>query len=284
MGALESQLFRSSGRPLRVYHWIFEKIQRAKVSLEAWYIWLSSFIHMAKQNTSQMVATYTTDFNTQVTNLPVRWSSEAPVPTGIYVPRTGICAAGRIGFTPRYLLATFNNGVHKYVVPSLGSVTTLKTALETAGAQCLDLIGESWGRLTTTVMNDPAPAFKAAPYLDSEITGFGDRETGQFDYTSDVLGTVKAGYNVEAAPAALLTAGKAGLVNAAAGTGVQNRDVLNIEPRHFVIHADVDDDTTVARRANASVVANLATYIDSMASAGYYLSYQGESAYAIHLL
>ncbi len=239
---------------------------------------------MAKQNTTKMVATYTTDFNTQVTNLPVRWSSEAPVPDGIYADRTGICNAARINFTPRYFNATFDNGVHKYVVPSQGAIDTVKTALITAGALCLDLIGESWGRLTPVVFPDPAPSFKSAPYDAAEITGDGDRETGQFDYTSEVLGTVKAGYNVEAAPAALLTAGKAGLVNAAVGTGVQNRDVLNIDPRHFVIYGDVDDGTTVARRANASVIGNLGTYISSIASAGYYLSYQGESAYGVHLL
>ena len=239
---------------------------------------------MAKQNTSKMVATYTTDFNTQVTNLPVRWSTEAPVPAGIYADRTGICSAARINFSPRYFNATFANGIHKYVVPSVTAIDTVKTALITAGAQCLDLIGESWSRLTPVVMNDPAPAFKGTPYAAADITGDGDRETGQFDYTSEVLGTVKAGYNVEAAPAALLTSGKAGLVGAAAGTGIQNRDVLNIDPRHFVIHGSVDDGTTIARRANASVIGDLATYIDSIAAAAYYLTYQGESAYGVHLL
>ena len=239
---------------------------------------------MAKQNTSKMVATYTTDFNTTVTNIPVRWSSQAPEITGFYADRVAGCGAARLAFSPRYIKATFANGVHKYVVPATSNISTMKTALITAGALCLDLYGETWNRVPNSVLNDPAPTPKAAPYAAADITGFGDKETGTFDYTSEVFGLVKAGYAAEAAPVALLTAAKAGLVNSAAGTGVQNRDSLNIEPRHFLINADVDDDTRIVRRANLSLIGELANYADNIAPAGYYLSYRGEDAFGLHLV
>ena len=239
---------------------------------------------MAKQNTSLMVATYTTDFNTTITSIPLKFSAAAPIPTDIYTAKTGNCAFPKLKINLRYILATFATGTYKYPVPALGSINTVKAALVTAGALCLDYFGETWTRVPNNVLNDPAPAYKSTPYLNTDITGDGNRETGTFNYVSDLLGTVRAGYNYEAAPGALLTAQKAGLTNAAAGTGVQNRESLNIDPRHYTIHADVDDGTTVARKAYISEIADLATDADTIGTAGYYLSYQGENVKALHLL
>ena len=238
---------------------------------------------MAKQNTSKMVATYTTDFNTTITNIPVRWSSEAPVPATFYADRVSVCSFPQIGLTPRYIKATFPFGIHKYVVPNSGNIATLKTALISAGALCLDLIGEYWSKVPNSQLNSPPPPFKSTPYAAADITGDGARETGTFTYVSEVIGSVTAGYAAEAAPAALLTAAKAGLDSAAVGKGISNRETLNIEPRHYTIYANVDDDTTVARKALLSQLGQLANYADSIAGAAFYISYQGENAYSLHL-
>lgn len=239
---------------------------------------------MAKQNTGLMLATYTTDFNTTITNIPLKFSADAPIPTGFYVAKTGNCTFPKLKLNPRYILAKFATGVHKYIVPSIGNINTLKTALITAGALCMDLYGETWTRVPNSVLSDPAPTPKAAPYAAADITGAGDRETGSFNYVSDLLGTVKAGYNYEAAPAALLTLQKTGLTSSAVGTGVQNRESLGIEPRHYIMKADVDDGTTIARKAHISELGDLATDADTIAPGAYYLAYQGENVYAIHEL
>ncbi|MCC0179885.1 hypothetical protein I4641_23390 [Waterburya agarophytonicola K14] len=107
---------------------------------------------MAKQNTSLQVTTYTSDFGDTYTNLPVRFSAEAPIPPGIYAARTGGCSGAGLPFKPRYILAKFPTGAYKYVVPNTGNILTLRTALITAGALCCDLIGESWATIPTSVL------------------------------------------------------------------------------------------------------------------------------------
>lgn len=233
---------------------------------------------MAKQNTGLMVATYTTDFATTFTNLIVRFSAEAPIPAGIYVARTPGCGNGGLPFTPRYLEATFPTGTYKYVVPATTGILALKDALIAAGATCVDLKGEEWTNVPSSQLNSPPPVFKTTPYLAADITGAGDKETGKYDYVSEVLGTQRLGYAIENTNATLLAAQKTGLLNPVVG-GLNSRPSNNpIDPRYFVIEAEVDDGTTISRKVPVSQIGNLATVVDGIADDAYFVRYVGESA------
>ena len=232
---------------------------------------------MAKQNTSLMVGTYTSDFGNTYTNLPVRWSAEAPVPTGFYVARTGACAGGGLPFNPRYIEATFPTGTYKYVVPNTGNIPTLNTALLAAGAICTNLVGESWSTLPPSVMPTPAPSFRTTPFAAADIDGSGDKETGKFDYTSEVLGLQRLGYAIESQNATLLGVQKSELANPVeGGLGSRPKNQV-ITPRRLVLHAEVDDNTSISRQMLISSIGDLNDAINSAAPEAYYLSYEGES-------
>lgn len=232
---------------------------------------------MAKQNTNLEVATYTSDFGTTYTNLPVRFSAEAPIPTGIYQPRTAGCSGAGLPFTPRYILAKFPTGDYKYVVPNAGNILTMRTALLAAGAICADLHGEEWANLPASVIPSGAPAFRTAPYAAADIDGAGDKETGKFTYTSEVLGAQRLGYAYESQNTALLTIQKSELTDPVVG-GLNSRPKNQvIKPRYLQLHAEVDDGTTISRKMYISSLADLNDAISSAAPAAMFLSYQGES-------
>ena len=106
---------------------------------------------MAKYNTSKMLASYTSDFGDIYTNIPVRWTAEAFEPAGIYTDRVAGCG-NTLAFEPRYLLAQFPTGAHKYAVPTVGDILTMKNALVTAGALCVDLVGEKWSNVPENLL------------------------------------------------------------------------------------------------------------------------------------
>ena len=231
---------------------------------------------MAKQNTSLMMSTYITDFGVSLTNLPVKFSAETPIPTGVYAARSINCSSGGLSFTPRYLKAEFPTGSYKYPVSSTSSILTLNTALLTAGATCVDLIGESWSNVPNTQLT--APTFKTTPFAATDITGAGDKETGKFDYVSEIFGTQRLGYSIESGNADLLAAAKAGLTNSAVG-GLNSRASNSpIKPRHLKIISLVDDNTTINRKAMISSLAGLLTVADTISPQAYYFAYKGESA------
>jgi hypothetical protein len=231
---------------------------------------------MAKINVSKMLTTYVTDFGSTYTNLGVKWTTEAPVPT-YYVDRVGVtCGANRLPFRPRYLKAIFSFGVHKYPVGQISEILTLKDALIALGASCIDLIGEKWGTVPGSILGNPT--FKTTPYAAADVTGAGDKLFSSFDYSSDVLGANRLGTVFEAVPSALFIAARA----AAAGTGTGKAPTpssLGLQLRRFIMKADVDDDTTVARQSILSVVGvPTAANIAVIAGASNLLSYEGESA------
>ncbi len=231
---------------------------------------------MGQQNTSLMLSTYITDFGTTFTNIPIKFSAEAPIPDSIYAARTDNCSGGGIGFSPRHLVAEFSTGKYKYPVSANSSILTVVTALISAGATCVDLVGEKWSNVPTTQLN--APAFKTTPFAASAIGATGDKETGKFDYVSEVYGTQRLGYAVESENSDLLAAGKAGLSNPEIG-GLNSRpsNVL-IKPRHLKIISLVDNDTTINRKAMISSLGSLTSVADTIAPQAYYFAYQGESA------
>lgn len=230
---------------------------------------------MAKQNTSLMLASYTSDFLDTFTNLAVKFSAEAPIPTGVYTARVGSCG-GRVRFHPRFLRASFATGVYQYVVPTIAAIPTVKAALATLGATCIDLVGESWGGIPTNMLG--TGQYKSTPYAAADITASGDKETGKFTYTSDVYADVQMGYAVEKAPTALYDAQKIGLISAVeGGFGSKPKNKI-LTPRRIIIKALVDDDTTVARTANIADATELPTFIETNASLAYIFAYQGESA------
>ncbi|MEM6613294.1 MAG: hypothetical protein AAF652_13760 [Cyanobacteria bacterium P01_C01_bin.72] len=232
---------------------------------------------MAKQNTNLMVATYTSDFGNTYDSIPVKFSAQAPIPTGVYVPRSGGCSGAGLPFSPRYLLAKFPEGDFKYVVPNIGNILTLRTALVTAGAICVDLHGETWANLPSSVLPTPAPTFRSTPLAAAAIDGSGDKETGKFDYTSEVMGTQRIGYSFESQNTTFLNIQKSELTNVeAGGLGSRPKNQV-ITPRAFTLHGLVDDGTSYARLMPVSSVADLTDAINTAAPEAYYLSYVGES-------
>lgn len=232
---------------------------------------------MAKQNTDFQVATYASDFGNTYTNIPVRFSAEAPIPNGFYTPRVVGCSGAGLPFKPRYLLAKFPTGDYKYVVPNAGNILTMRTALITAGALCVDLIGETWANLPTSVMPTPAPAFRTAPFAAAAIDGAGDKQTGKFTYTSEVLGSQRLGYAVESQNAELLAVQIGSLTNLVEG-GLNSRPKNQIiTPRALRLHAEVDDGTTINRQMLISSLDDLDDAINLAAPQAMYLSYKGES-------
>ena len=232
---------------------------------------------MAKQNTNFQVATYISDLGNTYNQLPVRFSAEAPIPENVYTARTNTCGSGGLPFKPRYLLAAFETGSYKYIVPSTAAITTMTTSLVALGANCVDLFGESWSTIPPSAMPDNAPAFRTTPYAADAVNGSGDKETGKFTYNSDVLGSQRIGYTLESQNAALLTVQKTGLTNPVEG-GLNSRPKNRIiTPRKIILHAEVGDGTTISRICPVSATGDLDDVINAAAAAAMYLSYEGES-------
>lgn len=234
---------------------------------------------MAKVNSSLMLATYTNDFGNDLTNLAVKFSDEAPIPDAVYVPRTQQCRPASRTFKPRYLKAKFDTGTYKYILGSMANLLTVKNALVTEGATCVDLIGEQWNFVSDVEV--PGGTYKAAAYLATDITGAGDKETGTFTYTSQVFGALKLGYIVESTNAALLTAAKAGMTSPVVGGQRSRINNSIVKPRGFTIYAPVDDGTNIVRFSASSIIGNIVTHGESIKSSAFSLGYQGESAKGI---
>ena len=130
-------------------------------------------------NTDLMMATYTNDFGVDAENVPIKLTTEAPIPAGIYADRpTTVCPSLGNLFRPRRLVAIFPEGVHEYPVATIGGIPALVTALKTAGAICIDLEGEKWSNVPNTVLTNPA--FINTPYEVGDGT-----ETGKVDGSND---------------------------------------------------------------------------------------------------
>lgn len=224
-----------------------------------------------------MLKVYNTDFGTTFTNIPVKFSAEAPIPEDVYVERVSNCGFGGKLFKPRYLKAVFETGIYKYILGSLTNLFSVRDKLITAGATCIDLVGESWSNVPDTQL-DPSPTYLTTPYPAADITGEGDREVGKFDYVSDALNDQRIGYSVESTNGTLLIAQKEGLTNAVVG-GLNSRPRnLLITPRRLILHAEVDDETSIARNVLVSEINNLSTVANAISSRAFYFSYKGESA------
>ena len=231
---------------------------------------------MAKVNSSLMVASYTSDLGTVHTNVAVKFSADAPIPENVYETRVGNCGGRNLRFKPRYLEGYFETGVYRYVVPTLSAVATVKDAVISAGATCVNLVGENWGSIPSNLLD--GGTYKTTPYAAADITGAGDKETGKFTYTSDFYSDVQLGYAIELAPTALYDAQKIGLVDAEeGGLGTRPRNKL-LTPRRVYIKAEVDDGTTVNRIAMISDVTELTAYFSANADTAFVFGYQGESA------
>ena len=232
---------------------------------------------MAKQNTSLQITSYRSDFGDLYSQLPVRFSANAPIPDNVYAERTGTCGGGGLPFSPRYLLASFDDGQYKYVVPRLTSIPTIVASLLTLGANCIDLFGEEWTTLPPSVLPDNAEAFRTTPYAATDINGNGDKETGKFTYTSGVLGAQRVGYTLESTNATLLGIQKTGMTEAVVG-GLNSRPKNRIiNPRKIILHAEVADGTTISRICPVSTVERIDAVIVAAAPAAFYLGYIGES-------
>ena len=244
-------------------------------------------------NVSKMMATYTTDFGSTANNVAVKLTTEAPIPTGFYADRpTGInCSSAGSLYTPRRLVATFDFGIHEYPVDSIANIPARVTALEAAGAICIDLVGEKWVNVPSTLITNPN--FISTPYPTGDgsdntaVDGTNDKQVGSYDYTSDLtaLGTVSLRYNIETRPSAVATAQLSCLANAVQGeASFCSASVLGIKPRYFVIKAAVDGGRTMSRQAKVSDNTDLATCGGDLSSVAFCLGYQGESIKGIHNL
>ena len=246
---------------------------------------------MALVNVSKMMATYTNDFNGTTTNVAVKFTTEAIIPNDFYVDRPSEINCGSLGglFRPRRLVATFSFGVHEYPIYSTARIKPSVEALKTAGAICIDLVGESWANVPGTLIN--SPTFKTTPYPiqandgtgitnNNAVNGSGDKEVGDYDYNSDLadLGTVSLRYAIEKQPQDILTTAKSCLVNPTESeTSLCPASSIGIKPRHFIIKAAVGTVNTLARQAKVSSLADLVTCGENLAAVAYCLGYKGES-------
>ena len=246
---------------------------------------------MALFNVSKMIATYTNDFGGTANDLPIKLTTEAPVPNGFYDDRPSDISCGAVTrlFVPRRLIAKFDFGVHEYPVDAIGNIPARVDALKTAGARCIDLVGERWTNVPGTLIN--SPTFKSTPYPieatdgtgvtnSNAVNGSGDKEVGDYQYNSDLaaLGTISLRYNIEKAPSDILTAVKTCLTNPVESEAAFcSAASLGVKPRYFTLKAAVGTQNTLARQAKVSSAADLATCGGNLGAVAYCLGYQGES-------
>ena len=246
---------------------------------------------MALFNVAKMIATYTNDFGGTAENLPIKLTTEAPIPPNFYTdrPSTFTCGAVTRLFTPRKLVAVFDFGIHEYPVDAIGNIPTRVDALKTAGARCIDLVGERWTNVPGTLIN--SPTFRSTPYPieatdgtgvtnPNAVNGSGDKEVGDYQYNSDLsaLGTITLRYNIEKAPSDILTAAKGCLTNPVESEAAFcSSTSLGVKPRYFTLKAAVGTKNTLARQAKVSSTADLATCGAALGATAYCLGYQGES-------
>ena len=246
---------------------------------------------MALFDVSKMIATYINDFGGTAENLPIKLTTEAPIPNGFYTDRPSTFTCGSVTrlFVPRRLVATFDFGVHEYPLDAIGNIPPKVDALKTDGARCIDLVGERWVNVPGTLIG--SPTFKSTPYSieatdgtgvtnPNAITGSGDKEVGDYQYNSDLsaLGTITLRYNIEKAPSDILTAAKGCLTNPVESEAAFcSASSLGVKPRYFTIKAAVGTKNTLARQAKVSSTADLATCGAALVATAYCLGYQGES-------
>lgn len=242
-------------------------------------------------NVSKMIATYTNDFGGTANDLPIKLTTEAPIPNGFYTDRPTDISCGSVTrlFIPRRLIAKFDFGVHEYPIDAIANIATRVDALKTAGARCIDYVGERWANVPGTLIG--SPTFKSTPYAieatdgtgvtnPNAVNGSGDKEVGDYQYNSDLaaLGTISLRYNIEKAPSDILTAAKDCLTNATESEAAFcSAGSLGVKPRYFTIKAAVSTKNSLARQAKVSSAADLATCGAALGAVAYCLGYQGES-------
>lgn len=254
---------------------------------------------MALINAGYMVSSYTDDFGNIYTNIPVKFTDSVPIAVltttmGYAVRSSAIICGGNLPFTMRYLQAVFADGTsHQFPVATRADIAAKVIALGALTANkavCINLVGEKWNVLPPKVTG--TATFLTTPYGNISATGKKTRYT--FDYASDVLAattTLTLATSIETDPSALHDCQKAGMENAAAGSGGAICSIagLGIKARHYIIQAlaQKTGETLLRKVIRQSVVskeaaADILAVISSIDGCAYCLGYKGETIANVH--
>lgn len=253
---------------------------------------------MALVNASRMIGTYTDDFGNEYPSLNVKFGDDAPnsVIQQLYALRTNEVNCGATSlFTPRALIATFNDGTkHRFPLASreTADIEEAVNLLKSNNAACIDLEGESWNLVPQTFFN---ATFRTDPFTD--IPSQKVQQSVSFNYSPDIQasGEIRLSTRVETNPTALNACQKAGLNDVEIqGGGICSGRALGISPRKYVIQAIArktgEPSDAKPRRVirNAPISNKAATEIkaaiDEIAPCAYCVGYIGESVKNVHLL
>ncbi|NJM00462.1 MAG: hypothetical protein HC924_17510 [Synechococcaceae cyanobacterium SM2_3_2] len=148
---------------------------------------------------SLQMPTYTDDFGNTYDNVGFKIKNEYSdsINLGYQERSTSVCSSISGLFKPRALVATFNfNGnaqTIRFPVPSPDQIESALNQLRNA-AVCVDLVGEEWTLL-------PPSRFNYNPSQQEYTLGQdGNKVSGSFGYSSDILGAIRAPFAVEQNP------------------------------------------------------------------------------------
>jgi hypothetical protein len=238
---------------------------------------------MPLMDSTRMIATYTTDFSTEVRNLSVKILEGYATKIDEYVNRTteNPCPSGNL-FRPRALVATFEDGTKvRYPIGNRNNLVARARQLISNGAICVDYEGEYWPYVPSTILR--------ANYRSSPLDGFtndGSKTVGTFVYTSDILGNIVQAFAIESEPNVLANSAISCLNNVTYGSGFcTGTQSLNVTARRFRGKGLVSGNTRRTYSRDIKVSDQNPTSCGTSNAPNYYcLSYIGESIKNLHLL
>ena len=270
---------------------------------------------MGLANNIYQIPQYISDLGVTINNVGVKIQSDAPKLSTLYSEKTGVSVCSNPStFIPRRLQVTFNDGRELlYPLPTIKDMkdflqelmpSILDNAIPGTGADegaCINLLGEEWSIIPGSI----ALGEKSGLTLPS---GKLQRETGTYQYNSDVFGTIRLRYAVEKPAtgggagdlASLISCQKKGLEDLQPGNKA-GCGGYELKPRRIIIKNTAANDqvvggvSQVSRQAIASsngsanaLVALLqgkdpASVADGIKNCAECIGYVGESVRNIHL-
>ncbi len=190
-----------------------------------------------------------------------------------------VCAPATL-LKMRALVVTFKSGEKiRFPVDRAAKIVLCTRALKNDNdVVCIDLDGEEWGIVPPSLAGYKQNSTAYSLPTDAKSA----KDTGGFDYTSEVMGKIRYKFAIEISPSAISGAALACLDNVGAKDGC-TIPIPGFQPRYIVLKANRSkkpgepNSPLIVRKATVATLSKVMACAKAMGDLGLCIGYKGES-------